>query len=191
MAAIESQMLALGTQAPPFSLPGTDGERVSLCDADARAHLVAFICNHCPYVKHIADELAAIGRDYVAKGVAVYAISSNDVAAYPADAVEKMAEQKAKRGYEFPYLYDESQEIARAYRAACTPDFYLFGADKRLAYRGQMDASRPGNDVPVTGRDLRAALDAVLAGGEVSPDQKPSMGCGIKWKPGSPPGSLL
>ena len=187
MAAVTSQMLPLGTSAPTFSLPDTEGGLVSFGETDAPAYLVAFICNHCPYVIHIADELSAMGREYSAKGVAIYAISANDVEHSPADGVEKMAEEKAARGYVFPYLYDESQDVARAYRAACTPDFYLFAADRKLVYRGQMDASRPGNDLPVTGRDLRLALDAVLGGARPTTDQLPSIGCSIKWKPGNEP----
>ena len=190
MAVTPSTMLALGTEAPPFSLPDTDGKMVSLADFKARpALLVMFICNHCPYVKHVRHELARLGRDDQAKGVAVVAISSNDAAAFPDDSPEKMREEKQQAGYTFPYLYDESQDVARAFRAACTPDFYLFDAGRRLVYRGQMDGSRPGNDVPVTGADLRAAIDALLAGKAVNADQKPSMGCNIKWRPGAAPRS--
>jgi peroxiredoxin len=190
MALTPSTMLPLGTEAPRFSLPDTDGRTVSLVEFKAQpALLVMFLCNHCPYVKHVRHELARLGREYQAKGVAVVAISSNDVAAYPDDSPEKMREEKRQAGYAFPYLYDASQEVARAYHAACTPDFYLFDANRRLVYRGQMDGSRPGNDVPVTGTDLRAALDALLAGRAVNADQKPSMGCNIKWKPGAAPRS--
>jgi len=190
MAVTPSTMLALGTEAPRFSLPDTEGRTVSLADFKARpALLVMFLCNHCPYVKHVRQELARLGRDYQTNGVAVVAISSNDVAAYPDDSPEKMKEEKQQAGYTFPYLYDASQEVAQAYRAACTPDFFLFDAGRRLVYRGQLDGSRPGNDVPVTGADLRSALDALLAGRAVSPDQKPSMGCNIKWKPGAAPRS--
>jgi hypothetical protein len=146
-----------------------------------------FLCNHCPYVQHVADGIARFARDYAGRGLAAVAISSNDVASYPADAPAKMAEEARRRGYPFPYLYDESQEVAKAYRAACTPEFYLFDRDRRLVYRGQFDASRPGSAVPVTGADLRAAVDALLAGRPVPADQKPSVGCSIKWRPGREP----
>jgi peroxiredoxin len=188
MALTPSTMLPLGSKAPGFRLPDTDGKTVSLDDfRDAPALLVMFICNHCPYVKHVRDELARLAREYQAKGVAVVGISANDAIAYPDDGPEAMAREKREVGYTFPYLYDETQEVAKAYRAACTPDLYLFDRARSLAYRGQLDASRPGNDVPVTGRDLRAALDAVLAGRPVAEDQRPSMGCNIKWKPGNEP----
>ncbi len=188
MVAVTSQMLPLGTPAPTFSLPDTEGSTVSLEDSTgSRGVLVMFICNHCPFVIHIADELAAIGRDYGDKGVAVYAISANDVERYPADGLAKMAEEKASRGYVFPYLLDDSQAVAKAYQAACTPDFYLFDADRKLVYRGQLDASRPNNEVPVTGKDLRAALDGLLAGAPPLEPQTPSIGCNIKWKPGNEP----
>jgi len=181
-------MLALGTQAPPFALPDTEGRPVSLSHfKDSRALLVMFICNHCPYVKHVRSELARLGKDYQPKGVAVVAISSNDVGMYPDDSPEAMRREKAEAGYTFPYLYDETQSVARDYRAACTPDLFLFDAQHRLVYRGQLDDSRPGNNVPVTGKDLRAALDAYLAGTPVSRDQRPSLGCNIKWKPGNEP----
>jgi peroxiredoxin len=182
MAATASNMLALGTTAPPFSLPDTDGRRVSLADAGhAKALLVMFICNHCPFVKHVRPELSRLGRDYKDRA-AIVAISSNDAQAFPDDSPAKMKIEKEEAGYLFPYLFDETQEVARAYHAACTPDFFLFDAGRRLVYRGQLDDSRPGNNVPVTGRDLRRALDAVLAGKPVSPEQKPSLGCNIKWK---------
>ena len=188
MARTESTMLELGTTAPGFNLPDVDGGTVSLDDfSDAPALLVMFICNHCPFVKHVRDELARIGREYGARGVAIVAISSNDAEAYPADSPEMMRQEKREAGYTFPYLYDESQEAAQAYRAACTPDFYVFDGERRLVYRGQLDDSRPSNGVPVTGRDLRAALDAVLEGRAVSDDQKPSLGCNIKWKPDNTP----
>jgi peroxiredoxin len=181
-------MLELGTAAPPFTLAEVDGGTVSIDDfAGAPALLVMFICNHCPFVKHVRAELARIGADYSARGVAIVAISSNDAVAYPADSPERMREEKREAGYVFPYLFDETQEVARAYRAACTPDFYLFDGGRRLVYRGQLDDSRPGNDVPVTGQDLRAALDAVLDGRAVDGGQKPSLGCNIKWKPGNEP----
>jgi len=183
-----STMLPLGTPAPDFALPNVDGRTVALADiAGAKATLVMFICNHCPFVKHVADQLAALGRDYVGRGVGVVAISSNDVASHPADSPEQMVHEAEERGYVFPYLYDETQEVAQAYHAACTPDFYLFDGSRKLVYRGQLDASRPGNGIPVTGVDLRAALDAVLAGGPVAADQVPSLGCNIKWKPGNEP----
>ncbi|HVA50236.1 MAG TPA: thioredoxin family protein [Pirellulales bacterium] len=188
MARTPSTMLPLGTQAPDFSLPNIDGRTVSLADfQDAPALVVAFICNHCPFVKHVAPELARLARDYQARGVAVVAINSNDVASFPDDAPPKMAEEAKSRGYTFPYLYDATQAVAKAYRAACTPDFYLFDKAQRLAYRGQLDASRPDSGVPLTGADLRAALDAVLAGKSPSPDQKPSIGCNIKWQAGNEP----
>jgi len=183
-----STMTGLGTKAPAFSLPGTDGRTHSLQDfAGKKALLVMFICNHCPYVKHVADELARLGRDYQPKGAGIVAISSNSVESHPADSPEKMKEEAQLRGYSFPYLYDESQSVAKAYQAACTPDFFLFDAQLRLVYRGQLDASRPGNNIPVTGADLRAALDATLVGKPVSPDQRPSIGCNIKWKTGNEP----
>lgn len=183
-----STMLPLGTQAPAFSLLNVDGRTVSLADfRGSPALLVVFMCNHCPYVKHVAEGLAKLARDYQAKGAAVVGISSNYVGTHPADSPEQMVREVEDRGYTFPYLYDETQEVAKAYRAACTPDFYLFDKDQKLAYRGQMDDSRPGNEKPVTGADLRAALDAVLAGRPVSPNQKSSIGCNIKWKPGGEP----
>lgn len=188
MALTPSTMLPLGTPAPDFSLPNIDGKTVSLADvADAPALLVVFMCNHCPYVKHVADGLAALAREYQQRGVAVVGISSNDVGSHPDDSPEKMRDEARSRGYTFPYLYDEDQSAAKAYRAACTPDFYVFGRQRRLAYRGQMDSSRPDNGQPVTGADLRAALDAVLTGSGVSQDQAPSIGCNIKWKPGNEP----
>jgi peroxiredoxin len=188
MALTASTMLPIGSKAPSFSLPDTEGKTVSLDDfREAPALLVAFICNHCPYVKHVRHGLAALAKEYQAKGVAVVGISANDVTSHPDDSPENMAREKAEIGYTFPYLYDESQEVARAYQAACTPDFFVFDKDQLLVYRGQMDGSRPGNAVPVTGSDLRAALDAVLAGKAVADDQKPSLGCNIKWKPGNEP----
>ena len=182
-------MLALGTQAPDFTLPNpATGESVSLSDfADAPALVVMVLSNHCPFVKHIADGLADFGREYQAKGVAVVAINANDVEKYPADAPDRMVEEVEMRGYTFPYLFDESQEIAKAYEAACTPDFFLFDGDRKLVYRGQFDGSRPSLDVPVTGADLRAATDAVLQGDAPGPEQIPSIGCNIKWKPGNAP----
>jgi peroxiredoxin len=183
-----STMVRLGTLAPDFRLPDTAGTVVSRDDfRSAPALLVIFMCNHCPYVKHVAGGIARLARDYQARGVAIVGINSNDSRAYPDDAPEKMAEEVRLRGYTFPYLVDETQEVARAYGAACTPDFFLFDKDRKLVYRGQMDSSRPGNDLPVTGADLRAALDAVLAGTAPSASQKPSLGCNIKWKPGNEP----
>lgn len=194
MVAVNSTMLPLGTRAPDFQLPDTSGnarssgKMVSLADfGKAKALLVAFICNHCPYVKHIRSGLAQLARDYMTRGVSIVGISSNDVENYPQDSAQKMAEEAKAAGYTFPYLYDEAQEVAKAYRAACTPDFYLFDGEQRLAYRGQFDDSRPGNNVPVTGKDLRAALDAILAGKPVPSNQKASIGCNIKWKPGNEP----
>ena len=188
MVAVNSTMLPLGTPAPEFRLPDPGGKVVSLADFKrAPALLVVFMCNHCPYVKHLRDGLARLACDYQPRGVAVVGINSNDVAGYPADSPARMAEEAELAGYIFPYLYDETQEVAKAYRAACTPDIYLFDQHQRLAYRGQFDDSRPGNGIPVTGKDLRAALDAVLDGKPVPPNQKPSIGCNIKWKPGNEP----
>ena len=188
MSLTPSTMLPLGTEAPDFRLPDPSGRAVARDDfADAPALLVAFLCNHCPYVKHIRAGLAAFAREYAARGLAMVAINANDVATHPEDAPPKMAEEAKRAGYVFPYLYDESQAVAKAYRAACTPDFFLFDRARRLVYRGQFDASRPGNAVPVTGRDLRAAADAVLAGRAVAGEQAPSIGCNIKWKPGQEP----
>jgi len=186
MAAVESQMLPLGTEAPAFNLPDPDGTLWSLRD-DAPATLVMFISNHCPFVKHIRAELARIGSDYGPRGVAIYAISSNDVGNYPADHPDRMKEETETWGYSFPYLYDESQSVAKDYLAACTPDFFLFDTEKKLDCRGRLDASRPGSDAPVNGKDLRAALDAVLSGGAVADDQVASIGCSIKWTPGEEP----
>jgi len=183
-----STMLPLGTQAPDFSLPNVDGSTVSLSDFDdAKALLVVFMCNHCPFVIHVAPELARLAAEYQAKGVAVVGISSNDVSTHPQDSPEQMVREAQERGYTFPYLYDETQEVAKAYRAACTPDFYVFDAEKKLVYRGQLDDSRPESGIPVTGEDLRAALDAVLEGKPVPEDQKPSIGCNIKWKEADAP----
>jgi peroxiredoxin len=177
-------MLPLGTSAPDFNLPDpSSGKSVSLADfKDAPALVVAFLCNHCPYVKHIQKQFAALAKEFQARGVAVVGISSNDVENYPDDSPAKMAAESKQAGYTFPYLYDETQQVAKAYRAACTPDLYLFDRGRRLVYRGQFDDSRPGNGRPVSGADLRAALEAVLGGGAVSASQKPSMGCNIKWK---------
>jgi len=183
MSETPSTMLELGTSAPHFRLPDPQDKWVSTDDfKDAKAFLVVFMCNHCPYVKHLRSQFAALAKEYQARGVAVVGINSNDAENYPDDAPEKMAEEIKLAGYTFPYLYDESQEVAKAYQAACTPDFFLFNGDHRLVYRGQFDDSRPGNARPVTGKDMRTALDAVLEGRAVSTDQKPSVGCNIKWK---------
>jgi len=176
-------MIELGTLAPSFRLPDPSGKTYELGDfEEAPGLLVMFICNHCPYVKHVRDGLAAFGREYGAKGLAIVAINANDVDAYPADHPDRMAEESRAAGYTFPYLYDESQAVARAYGATCTPDFFLFDRQRKLVYRGQFDSSRPGNDKPVTGADLRAAADALLAGQPIDRDQIPSIGCNIKWK---------
>jgi len=183
MVAVNSTMLPLGTKAPPFRLPDTNGKQVSSSEfASAPALVVVFMCNHCPYVKHLRAGLAQLARDYQAGGVAIVGISSNDVDHYPEDGPQKMAVEAKSAGYTFPYLYDETQEVAKAYRAACTPDIFVFDKDQRLAYRGQFDDSRPKNTAPVTGADARAAIDALLAGQAPSADQKPSIGCNIKWK---------
>lgn len=191
MVATASTMLALGTPAPKFSLPDTDGNIVTIDgyadNAETKGLLVAFICNHCPYVIHLAPELAKIADDYADQGLKVAAISSNDVDNYPQDSPELMKYEKANRGYNFPYLYDEDQSVAKEYRAACTPDFFLFDGDLKLAYRGQLDESRPKNDIPVTGQDMRAAVEAILAGNSAPENQVPSIGCNIKWKPGNEP----
>ena len=183
-----STMLPLGTVAPDFDLPNVDGRMVDYAAAAGpQGTVVMFICNHCPFVKHVADELARLGREFMPRGVGFVAISSNDVASHPADSPEQMVREAEDRGYPFPYLYDETQEVAKAYHAACTPDFYVFDAGRKLVYRGQLDPSRPGSDVPVTGRDLRAAVDALLAGRPPLTQQIPSLGCNIKWKPGNHP----
>jgi peroxiredoxin len=188
MSLTPSTMLPLGTTAPDFRLPDTEGKAVAHADfKSAPALLVIFMCNHCPFVKHIRQGLAQLGRDYVPRGVAIVAVNSNDVSSYPDDSPAKMKEEVKSAGYQFPYLYDETQAVAKAYQAACTPDIYIFDGQQKLVYRGQFDDSRPGNGKPVTGKDLRAALDAVLAGNFVSSDQKPSIGCNIKWKAGNEP----
>jgi peroxiredoxin len=189
MATVNSTMLPLGTAAPAFELPDPSGEVHSLDSlaSAANATLVAFICNHCPYVKHIRSVLAARASEWQQRGVAVVGINSNDADAYPDDSPEAMAKEIAEHGYTFPYLVDATQDVAKAYKAACTPDLFLFDAGRRLVYRGQFDASRPGNGIPVTGDDLGAAIDAVLDGGPVPEDQHPSVGCNIKWKPGNEP----
>jgi peroxiredoxin len=188
MALTPSTMLPLGTAAPDFNLPDTNGKFVSLADCkDRAALLVIFMCNHCPYVVHIRAGLAELARDYATRNVGVVGINANDAENYPADSPARMKDEVKIAGYIFPYLYDEIQAVAKAYRAACTPDIFLFDRGRRLVYRGQFDASRPGNDLPVTGRDLRAALDAVLAGKTTSEFQAPSIGCNIKWKAGNEP----
>ncbi|MEB3887297.1 thioredoxin family protein [Lyngbya sp. CCY1209] len=189
MALTASTMLDLGTKAPDFQLQDVkSGETISPDTfADKKALLVMFICSHCPFVKHVQDELAKLGNDYLPKGVGIVAISSNSVQTHPQDGPEHLKTQAETVGFSFPYCYDETQDVAKAYTAACTPDFFLFDGDRKLAYRGQLDDSRPGNDKPVTGAHLRAALDKVLAGESISEDQKPSVGCNIKWHPGSEP----
>jgi len=189
MVMVSSTMLELGTPAPAFTLPDVvSGEQISLATfADKSALLVMFICQHCPFVKHVQDELARIGKDYGPKNVGIVAISANSVQTHPQDGPEHLKAMAESLGFNFPYCYDETQAVAKAYTAACTPDFFLFDGDRKLAYRGQLDDSRPGNDVPVTGKDLRAAIDTVLSGGSLSPEQKPSIGCNIKWAPGNEP----
>ncbi|MXY30475.1 MAG: thioredoxin family protein [Gammaproteobacteria bacterium] len=183
-----STMVALGARAPDFRLPDPSGREWTLSDVEGRSGLlVAFICNHCPFVKHLRRELAEFGREYQARGLGVVAINSNDVTTHPADSPERMAEEIDEVGYTFPYLFDEFQTVARAYGAACTPDFFLYDGGRRLAYRGQFDGSRPGSGAPVTGEDLRAAADAVLDGRAPSADQHASVGCNIKWRPGNEP----
>ncbi len=182
MALTPSTMIPLGTPAPAFELPDIDGSTVNLSDFEGKPLLVMFICNHCPFVVHVNDGLVAFADDYLERGLAIVAINSNDVANYPEDSPQKMREYAERLGYRFPYLFDETQEVAKVYSAACTPDFFLFNADHRLCYRGQLDDSRPNSGIPVTGVDLRAAAAAVLAGNEPSSDQRPSIGCNIKWK---------
>ena len=179
---VPSSMVALGSPAPDFALPDTDGETVRLGDFAGKPLLVIFMCNHCPYVKHVANRLALMTADMMRRGVAVVGISSNDVQNYPDDSPQMMKLEKQSRGYAFPYLFDETQAVARAYNAQCTPDFFLFDANRKLVYRGQMDDSRPGNMKPVTGDDLQAAVDALLAGKPAMARQLPSVGCNIKWK---------
>ena len=188
MARTPSTMLPLGTAAPDFKLMNVDGREVALADfAGKPALLVMFMCNHCPFVVHVADELARLGSEYIGRGVAVVGINSNDTATHPADSPERMVAEAEERGYAFPYLFDETQAVAKSYRAACTPDFFLFDQDRKLVYRGQLDDSRPGNGVPVTGKDLRMALDAVLGGKKPADEQRASLGCNIKWKAGNEP----
>lgn len=189
MSAVNSTMLELGTEAPDFKLTDTISGKVYTREGfrGNKAFLVIFICNHCPYVKLIKEALVEYATDYMPKGVGIVAISSNDVDNYPADSPDKMKEDAEKYGYPFPYLYDDTQEVAKAYKAACTPDLFLFDENMNLVYRGQFDASRPGNDVEPTGEDLRHATDNVLSGEEVSEEQTPSIGCNIKWKKGNEP----
>jgi peroxiredoxin len=184
MARTPSNMLALGTKAPDFSLPNTVDSKTYSFDkiSGTRGTVVMFICNHCPYVIHVMEGITALAKDYQNSGIGFMAISSNDVVNYPDDDPALMKETAKKYGFSFPYLYDESQDVAKAYDAACTPDFYLFDAQKTLVYRGQMDSSRPKNELPVTGKDLRKALDALLSGKTIDTLQKPSLGCNIKWK---------
>jgi peroxiredoxin len=186
--AVSSSMLDLGTPLPSFSLPDTvSGRTVASAELAGKVSVVLFVCNHCPYVKRIREGLAAFGRDAAARGVTVVAISPNDPGTYPEDAPDKMKLEAAAAGYVFPYLFDESQAVAKAFRAVCTPETYLFDASGKLAYRGRFDDATPKNDVKVSGRDLRAALDAVLGGRAPGSDQKPSIGCSIKWRPGNEP----
>ena len=188
MVMIASTMLPLGTEAPDFALPDAENNLVSLSDfEEARALVVVFMCNHCPFVKHVIDEFVRLVKEYQPSGIAFVGINANDVNEFPEDRPEKMAQFARARGFTFPYLYDETQDVAKRYHAACTPDFFVFDEKRRLVYRGQMDDSRPGSSMPVTGADLRAALDAVLEGEAVAAQQKPSMGCNIKWKPGNEP----
>jgi len=188
MAVTASKMLPLGTSAPDFDLPDTQGNMVSSGDfTGVPALLIIFMCNHCPFVKHILGAMVELVREYQAKGAAVVGINSNDAINFTEDRPEMMAKAAKESDFTFPYLYDETQEVAKAYRAACTPDFFLFDSERTLVYRGQMDDSRPGTGIPVTGADLTAAIDAVLEGRPVSEEQKPSMGCNIKWKQGNEP----
>jgi peroxiredoxin len=189
MARTPSQMIDLGTEAPNFQLPDVvSGKTIGLDDfPNAKGFMIAFICNHCPFVQLIRHEFARYGREYTERGIAVIAINSNDIDAHPEDGPDPMRDDARRFGYTFPYCLDEDQSVAKAYQAACTPDLYLFDADRRLVYRGQFDAARPGNDVPVTGKDLRAATEALLAGQPIPTDQKASLGCNIKWRPGNEP----
>ncbi len=189
MPAVNSRMRELASPMPSFALPDTVSGRTFHSDelAGSPASVVAFICNHCPYVVHIQDELVRLGRDLKQQGVPLVAVSSNDVATYPQDGPEQMASLARSLGFDFPYLYDESQDVARAFQAACTPDFFVFDGDRCLAYRGQLDDSRPGNGKPVTGRDVRAAVEAILAGRRPDAQQRASLGCSLKWKSGAAP----
>jgi peroxiredoxin len=188
MVRTNSVMLPLGTKAPDFELSNVDGRTISLADfEDFSVLLVMFICNHCPYVIHVAPEIAQLALEYQAKGVGIVGINSNDATQHPLDSPEQMVHEAENRGYVFPYLYDEEQTVAKSYRAACTPDFFVFDRGRKLVYRGQLDSSRPESGIPLSGEDLRSALDAVLAGQPVTGDQKPSLGCNIKWMPGAEP----
>lgn len=186
-------MLNLGTKAPDFELEDVvSGEKITLDNfKDNKALLVMFICQHCPYAKHVEHELAQFGKDYVNKKVGIIAISSNDTESHPDDNPDNLKHQAESLGFTFPYCFDETQEVAKAYTAACTPDFFLFDQHQKLVYRGQLDGSRPGNNIPVTGKDLRTAIDSVLAGKQVDQNQKPSSGCNIKWKPGNEPSYFM
>lgn len=190
MALKESTMLALGTPMPDFALPDVQSQEIIRPETfqDKPALLVMFICRHCPYVVHVQEELTRLGRDYQAKGLGILGISSNDASGYPADAPSRLKDMAEQLGWQFPYCYDETQAVAKAFTAACTPDFFVFDRQRHLVYRGQLDNSRPGNGKPVTGQNLREALDAVLAGQPVPGQQRPSAGCNIKWKPGNEPG---
>lgn len=188
MVMTESTMLSLGSPAPAFDLTDTEGNTVRKSDYDGAPLLVIFMCNHCPFVKHIRTELVAFAADAISKGVAVVGVNANINPDYPDDSEEKMKEEAQAHGFPFPYVADTTQEVAKAFRAACTPDFFLFDAEGALAYRGQFDDSRPGNDKPVTGEDLRRAVTALLAGQRPNAEQKPSIGCNIKWRPGNEPG---
>ncbi len=188
MSLTPSTMLELGTLAPNFTLRSFDGEEYALANMQiGKGLLVMFMCNHCPYVKHIREKLVEETKKYIELGITVVAVNSNDFAVYPDDKPELMAHDSKEFAYPFPYLVDENQEVAKAYRAACTPDFYLFGRDKKLIYRGQFDSSRPGKEEPITGFDLSSAIQQLIKGQSVSADQKPSMGCNIKWKPANAP----
>lgn len=189
MALTDSTMMPLGTKAPDFNLTDViSGEKVSLSDfSDKKALLVMFICQHCPYVKHVEEEISQIGQDYQDKGLGLVAISSNDADSHPSDSPQHLKKQAQRLDFSFPYLFDKDQSVAKKYTAACTPDFFLFDQDRELVYRGQLDDSRPGNNIPVTGEDLRVAINALLNDQSVSKDQKPSSGCNIKWKPGNQP----
>ena len=188
MSLTPSTMISLGTQAPDFGLPDVvSGQTISRKDFAGKAMLAMFICQHCPFVQHVKQELAQIGKDYADTDLAIVAISANNVDTHPDDSPEHLKAMAQELDFKFPMCYDENQSTAKAYTAACTPDFFLFDADHKLVYRGQLDSSRPGNNQPVTGKDLRGAIDAVLTGKEVDSNQKPSMGCNIKWKPGSEP----
>ncbi len=188
MVMTRSQMLPLGTAAPDFSLPDIHGKALSFDDfADSKAFLAVFMCNHCPFVRHLRSALADLGRSCAERGVAMLAINSNDFDQYPDDTPARMRTEAQTYGFTFPYLIDSTQQVAKAFHAACTPDFFLFDGARKLAYRGQFDDSRPGNEIEVTGHDLEAAISAVLGGGAVPQEQKPSLGCNIKWKPGNAP----